>query len=266
MTCVQLFCSSPFAVNLSSEKHITTNVPSVYSHLPYVLNLAGHAKTNSIAWTGNMQVDDYVTKCTQRISDELALIGSLGCTKGCGCVLHIGSIGNNPQRQLGLKSVAASINRIAFRDQDSSQLLLETMVGNKGVLGCSFEELRVVYEELETNVKPRVGFCIDTCHVFAQGLYDLSDCLDVDQMFAHFDAMLPRESLKLIHLNDSKECMGSHKDHHANITTGHIWGKQDAGLVHLLKQAKQRNLGVVLETEENDWGRLQELLIKSKLL
>ena len=279
MTAVQMFCGSPYSLDrksftaedIKSTKENIKGITSVYSHLPYVLNLAGKAKTNSIAWQGDHETDGYTTSCCNSISAELKTLGQLksnkGCASvGCGCVLHIGSIGTNKARKEGLLSVAKSINKIAWDPSQSSKLLLETMVGNKGVLGTSFEELSWVYNNLEEAVKPRVGICIDTCHVFAEGKYNLAMVEQVDDMFKEFDAVLPPCTLQLIHLNDSKECFGSHKDRHAMLQTGYVWKDSSDGLVHLLKHAKQRNLGVVLETETNDWSNLQKLLIDQKLL
>jgi deoxyribonuclease-4 len=268
MTAVQVFCGSPYSLQRSIDPKtspVDRSKIKVYSHLPYVLNLAGKAKTNTIAWTTDSATDEYVNGCCSSISNEMKCIGNIN---GCGCVLHIGSIGANQNKRQGLQSVAKSINKISFHPNTttSPKLLLETMVGNKGVLGCSFEELKVVYDGLDEHIKPNVGFCIDTCHVFAQGTYDLARVEQVDQMFQDFDRMLPSDSLQLLHLNDSKECFGSHKDRHSVLTQGKIWNSTDEGLVHLLKHVKKRNLSLVLETEESDWGNLKEILNKQKLL
>ena len=76
-----------------------------------------------------------------------------------------------------------SINKIKFdeqSDEKSAKLILETMVGRGGVLGKSFQELRKVYDSIKE--KDRIGFCIDTCHVFAEGLYDLRKKEEIDKI------------------------------------------------------------------------------------
>ena len=81
-------------------------------------------------------------------------------------------------------------------------------------------------------------------------------------MFEDFDRVLPRDSLKLIHLNDSKTEFASHKDQHECIGKGHIWKESQLGLVQLCQVAKSRDIPVVLETTEKDFEVLYSLVNK----
>lgn len=216
---------------------------NVFTHLPYVYNLAGSAKKNRLAFDGDDEVTSYTLKCCESIGQEIQTLDKLHCYKK-GCVLHIGSSGD-PR---GLKTVAASINAINL--SNSCPLLLETMVGRGNVLGKTFEELRQVYEAVED--KEGVGFCIDTCHIFSQGLYRMHDEADIDRLFEDMDRVLGRKKIGLVHLNDSSKNFKSCKDRHALVGRGMIWGSRRKPLKYLIKRFTDWDVPLVLETAESD--------------
>ena len=261
MTAMQVFLGSPYhlarrTVTDVEAKYLKSQADkiSVFTHLPYVHNFAGRANMKALAHSGNTEVDKYVDSCVASVQDELDKMSKCSCK---GCVLHIGSIGSLKDRRAGCQSVAKSINKLNLT---STPLLLETMVGRGGVLGCNFHELAQVYHNVQD--KDNVGFCLDTCHIFGEGMYDISKVDEVDKMFAEFDEILGANNLRLIHLNDSQEAFGSHKDRHEKIGQGLIWKQDDAALVQVLKQAKTRGVPVVLETSEDDFVNLQATLKK----
>ena len=254
MGAIQVFLGSPYSPKrktLGEKDKKLKEIPiNIFSHLPYVYNLAGSVKNNKIAWHGDKETDEYIGECLKSIDYELDLLSNIKCS--CkGCVLHIGSC---KDKSTGLLAVAESINKLQFNPGDAP-LLLETMVGNGGVLGNSFEDLAVVYNKVEN--KDRVGICIDTCHVFASGAYNLSKISEIDHMFTDFDNYFPHDKCKLIHLNDSQVAFGESKDRHELITQGEIWKEDDSSLLHLLRRCKDRNIPVVLETSEEDFTNLQ---------
>ena len=100
------------------------------------------------------------------------------------------------------------------------------------------------------NKRQHIGVCIDTCHIYAYGLYNLSLISEVDKMFEDFDYLIGLNRLSLIHLNDSKDKFGSKKDRHERIGQGNIWGKDDSALRHLL--LKYKNIPMILETTPAD--------------
>ena len=269
MKSIQIFLGSPYLLSRRKvsqddlSQASTLQNMNVFTHLPYVHNFAGVAKLNALAYQGNVEVDDYVHKCAKSVQSELETLSLLrpGCS-GCrrkGCVLHIGSVGTKgANRAVGLANVARTINHIDFANiHEDTPLLLETMVGRGGVLGTSFDELAQVYANVQD--KSRVGFCLDTCHVYANGNYNLSNPLEVVKMFEDFDRVLPAKSLQLIHLNDSKTAFRSYEDKHADLKTGYIWKENDRALIQLLQIAKSREIPVVLETSEIDFATLKKL-------
>lgn len=261
MTAIQVFLGSPYHLNrrqvdmndINAINFAYKDKVQVFTHLPYVHNFAGRANMKSFAYDGNADVDQYVTSCVQSVQGELNVMSQLSCT--CkGCVLHVGSIGSLKDRKKGCQAVATSINKLNL----TSPLLLETMVGRGGVLGSGFEELAYIIDKVDD--QENVGVCIDTCHMFADGKYDLSRIVEVDRMFEDFDRELGRNRLRLVHLNDSKVGYGVHQDKHEEIGRGEIWKNDNSALVHLLKHAKSRSVPVVLETSVEDFKTLDKLV------
>ncbi|HEX5831821.1 MAG TPA: deoxyribonuclease IV [Gemmatimonadaceae bacterium] len=123
------------------------------------------------------------------------------------------------EREAGLARNADAIAEALERVDPSVMLLLETTAGAGTVLGSSFEELAAIIARLPATLRPRVGVCLDTCHVFAAG-YDLVH--DLDGVLARFEDVLGLGRLRMMHLNDSKAPFGSRKDRHELIGEGAI--------------------------------------------
>ena len=104
-----------------------------------------------------------------------------------------------------------------FETGQSTTVLLETMAGKGSEVGREFEELREILDRVE--LKDKMGVCLDTCHVWDGG-YDIVG--DLDGVLNHFDDVIGLGRLRAIHLNDSMNPLGAHKDRHAKIGEGHI--------------------------------------------
>jgi apurinic endonuclease APN1 len=216
----------------------------VFSHAPYLYNLCG--KKTSLAWNGDSYQDAILTNILGELEYELGVLSSFQ-NKRNGVVIHPG---NYPDRNIGLKTIAESINKINF--PEGSKLLLENSAGQGTSLATTFEEIKTIYDHVDEKKKKHIGVCIDTCHIFAYGSYDLSICKEVDKLFENFDKVLGMELLTVIHLNDSQAPLGSRKDRHGLIGTGHIWGKSFDSLVYLLDKCSSYEIPLVLETNPSD--------------
>ena len=117
----------------------------------------------------------------------------------------------------GIELISCQLNRILTKGQTTT-VLLETMAGKGTEVGKSFDELREILDRIELSEK--VGVCLDTCHVFDAG-YDIVNSLD--EVLTDFDRIIGLEKLRAIHINDSKNPLGSHKDRHECIGKGYIW-------------------------------------------
>ncbi len=168
--------------------------------------------------------------------------------------------GSAPDREKGIERIASGINSLhRMTEGHNTVLLLETMMAKGNYIGKVFEDLRDIIELVED--KTRVGVCMDTCHVWDAG-YDIKN--DLEGVLEHFDEVIGLGYLKALHINDSKNELGSHKDRHECIGKGHIGLK---ALKALVNHPKLINLPKALETPYgNDdfrkWKDEIELLTK----
>lgn len=119
----------------------------------------------------------------------------------------------------GLARNAAAIGLALDAVPGRTRLLMEVTAGTGTALGRSFEEIAMLLSLIPASLRPRVGVCVDTCHVFAAG-YDL--VRDYDGVWTAFDDTIGLSLLGMIHLNDSKMPLGSRRDRHALIGEGYI--------------------------------------------
>lgn len=151
---------------------------------------------------------------------------------------------------VGIKMIAEMLNSILKPEQHTT-VLLETMAGKGSEIGRSFEELAAIIQQVE--LKEKMGVCLDTCHIHDGG-YDIVNQLD--QVLEEFDRTIGLEYLKAIHLNDSKNPCGSHKDRHEKIGHGCI-GLE--ALVRVINHPLLCRLPFYLETPNELPGYAEEI-------
>ena len=140
---------------------------------------------------------------------------------------------------VAIDKIAAAINAV-LKPEQTTTLLLETMAGKGSEVGRTFEEVAAIIERIELD--SHVGVCLDTCHIWDGG-YDIAT--DLDGVLAEFDRVIGLDRLRAIHLNDSKNPCGAHKDRHEKLGLGHIgW---DA-LTAVVNHPALRDLPFYLET------------------
>jgi deoxyribonuclease-4 len=160
--------------------------------------------------------------------------------------------------EVGVEKISAMLNEVLHRDLHTT-VLLETMAGKGSEVGRSFEELRAILDKVRLNEK--MGVCLDTCHIFDGG-YDIVN--DLDGVLEEFDKIIGLERLHAIHLNDSLNVIGSHKDRHACIGAGNI-GLE--AMTRIINHPALRNLPFYLETPNELPGYENEIaLLRSKYL
>lgn len=158
--------------------------------------------------------------------------------------------------EVGIEQIAQLLNMILSPEQTTT-VLLETMAGKGTEIGRSFEELRAVIDRVELNEK--LGVCFDTCHVFDSG-YDIVN--NLDEVIEEFDNTVGLERLKAIHLNDSMNICGSHKDRHEKIGCGNI-GLET--IARIINHPKLRRLPFYLETPNDLNGYAKEISLLRSL-
>lgn len=157
---------------------------------------------------------------------------------------------------VGVTKIAAMLNSVLFSDMHTT-VLLETMAGKGSEVGRSFEELASILDKVQLN--DRMGVCLDTCHVFDGG-YDIVN--DLEGVLEQFDRIIGLGKLRAIHINDSKNTLGSHKDRHACIGEGNIGL---AALSAVTNHPQLKHLPFYLETPNELEGYAREIALLRSL-
>lgn len=216
-------------LDLLHEKHFGVLV----AHAPYTMNLC--AEKDSIReFAENMLADD---------------LERMEYLPGNYYNFHPGShVGQGAETAIDL--IAGALNRHLKKDQTTT-VLLETMAGKGSEVGRTFEELRAIIDRVELSDK--LGVCFDTCHVWDGG-YDIVS--DLDHVLEDFDRVIGLDRLKAVHLNDSMNPCGAHKDRHQKIGQGEIGEEALRRVVtHPILQGKP----FILETPNDDDGYKHEI-------
>ena len=214
---------------LAQENHFG----KIVAHAPYTLNACA-AK------------EELRTFARETFADDLR---RMEYTPGNYYNFHPGShVGQGSE--ICIQKIAEILNDVLTEEQTTT-VLLETMSGKGTEVGRNFEELRKILNLVEK--KSKMGICLDTCHVWDGG-YDIVH--DLDGVLNDFDHIIGLERLKAIHLNDSLNDCGSHKDRHARIGEGKI-GME--ALVRIIKHPVLREIPFILETPNDDSGWTEEI-------
>ena len=221
-------------LQLAQENHFG----KIVAHAPYTMNCAG-AKENLRDFARETMADD---------------LKRLELTPGNYYNFHPGNhVGQGAET--GIARIAEILNEVLTEEQ-STTVLLETMSGKGSEIGRNFDELRQIIDRVER--KDKLGVCLDTCHVWDGG-YDIVN--NLDGVFTEFDSVIGLDRLKAIHLNDSMNGLGSHKDRHAKIGEGEI-GLE--ALVRVIRHPATKGIPFILETPNDDEGWTREIALLRK--
>jgi deoxyribonuclease-4 len=154
--------------------------------------------------------------------------------------------------ETGIRYICEMLNAI-LKPEQSTTVLLETMAGKGSEIGRTFEELRAILDRVEQ--QQVMGICLDTCHI-SDGGYDIVN--DLDGVLEEFDRVIGLKRLKAIHLNDSMNPRGSHKDRHQKIGQGSI-GLE--AIERVINHPALRNLPFYLETPNDVKGYANEIAL-----
>ena len=152
--------------------------------------------------------------------------------------------------ETGIEQIADLLNRI-LKPEQTTTVLLETMAGKGSEIGGKFEELREIIDRVE--LKEKMGVCLDTCHVNDAG-YDIAK--DPDKVLTEFDKVVGLGKLKALHINDSLNPVGAHKDRHAKIGEGTLGYEAIRRVVH---HPALTGLPCILETPNELDGYAKEI-------
>ena len=201
-------------------------IREIVIHAPYIINLGNTEKPEMFEFG----VDFLAKELTRTAAFHSKVL-----------VLHPGSA-LSAGAEAGIEQIAKGLNRVLNADDSDVNIALETMAGKGSEVGRTFEELRMIYDRVEK--KDRLRVCFDTCHVNDAG-YDLVN--DYEGVLAQFDRVLGLNQIAVIHVNDSLNPLGTHKDRHANI------GKGTIGFETLHKVVHDERFAAVPKILETPW-------------
>ena len=207
----------------------------VLAHAPYTLN----------ACAADEKIRDFARRTMREDLERLAHI------PGAMLNFHPGSHVKQGA-EAGIALIAQMLDEV-YTPELPTTVLLETMAGKGSEVGRSFEELRAIMDAAKAG--DRLGVCLDTCHVYDAG-YDIVG--DLDGVLEAFDRVIGIDRLRAIHINDSKNPMGSHKDRHERIGEGSIG--LDA-MTRIINHPALRHLPFYLETPNELPGYAQEIAL-----
>ena len=207
------------AKELMKENNI--NIKDVIIHAPYIINLANDKDLDKFNFTVNF------------LKQEINRAKELGIEK---IVLHPGShVGLGEEK--GLDNIAKGLN-LVLTEEEGPIICLETMAGKGTELGKNFQEIKTIMDKTNSN---RLMVCLDTCHLNDAG-YDMND---FDKVLDEFDKIIGINKIGCIHINDSKNEKGAHKDRHENIGIGTIGFNTIEKIIY---NQRLENIPKILET------------------
>ena len=206
------------AMQVMKDKEI--DYSKVVVHAPYIINLANDSDPEKFKFSVDF------------LQEEIERCKLLGITK---LVLHPGShVGLGVDR--AINNIANAINMV---NNDSVIILLETMAGKGTEIGSKLEEIKSIIDKV--NDKEHIGVCIDTCHL-SDGGYDI---VNFDKFLDLFDEIIGIDKIGCVHINDSKNEKGAHKDRHENFGFGHIGFDN---LINIIYNSRLEHIPKILET------------------
>lgn len=211
----------------------------IVAHAPYTLNACSSK-------------EEVRTFARETFADDLK---RMEYTPGQYYNFHPGShVGQGAEQ--GIELIAEMLNE-NLKPEQTTTVLLETMAGKGSEIGRNFEELRAIIDRVE--LQEKLGVCLDTCHIWDGG-YDIVN--NLEGVLEAFDRVIGLDRLKAVHINDSMNPMGSHKDRHAKIGEGTI-GLE--AFRRIVRHPALQGLPFILETPNDDAGWTQEIAMLRKM-
>lgn len=225
-------------ITLFNKKLKENNIEKILIHAPFIINACSDKEKVRNSSPDIMREDIH---CVEMFNAETFYVFHPGSHMGQGS-------------EIACRHIASMLNNVIDEDQKTI-ILLETMAGKGTEVGKSFEELASIIEMVDIDEK--VGVCLDTCHIWDAG-YNLDN---LDDVLNEFNGVIGLNKLKYIHLNNSANVCGAHKDRHTNINNGQISLDTISKIMndeHLIKIPK------ILETPED--GYVEDLKQLKKLI
>ena len=208
------------ALQLMKDNNIA--LENVICHAPYIINLANNTDPDKYRFSQEF---------LRKELDRCLLLGVRYVVLHPGAALTI-------ERRIALDNIVRALNNILLPNEDVT-ILLETMAGKGTELGINIDEIKYIIDNI--NPELNIGVCLDTCHLNDSGI----DISKFDEYLDEFDTKIGLNRIKCVHINDSKNVLGSHKDRHENIGYGTIGFNN---LINVIYNSRLDNIPKILET------------------
>jgi deoxyribonuclease-4 len=240
MNTIQIFLKSPNMLTFSKQnpeilkgtgKILKKNNIKIIIHGSYIINFC-HPK-NSLMYKRSVKnlVDDLL--------DSHLLQAE-------GVIIHMGK--NIPKNNLSdidaMRNYVNGLKEVLAKTPSDTKIILETGASQGNEIGSKIIDLSKIYHALTTEEKKRIGFCIDTCHIWVSG-YDISSEIKVKKFMKIFNKYIGLDKITLFHFNNSSKELGSRADRHADLSTGVI---NKSGLKIIAKWAYINEVPLIMET------------------
>ncbi len=190
------------SIDLFKKSAKTSSIQDFVVHASYLVNLGSENRELRI-------------KSLAMLIKELEQCEQLGIPY---LVLHPGSYGRGTIEEC-LSLISQGVDQALGESKGATVLLLENTAGQGTSVGYELKQLRTIHQQAKH--KKKLGFCVDTCHLFAAG-YDFTTLTTYDTFWKEFDDLLGLKNLHVFHLNGAKRGLGSHVDRHEQIGKGTI--------------------------------------------
>ena len=218
-------CKIDYDLTLKARNELYDNnieLKNLVVHAPYIINLANNENEEKYQFAINF------------LKEEITRVSMLGCER---LVLHPGSFVNMGIEK-GINNIINALNKVITKNQEV-KICLETMAGKGTEVGYSLEQLKQIIDGV--NYSDKLMVCIDTCHLNDAG-YDISN---FDSFLDDFDKIIGIDKIGCVHVNDSKNPIGSKKDIHENIGFGYIGFDS---LINVIYNKRLESVPKILET------------------
>ena len=225
-----------------TKRYLQEHNLKLFIHSPYYINFAKEPSNND--WIRTILAEELM------IADRLGAIG---------CVIHMGKLNTKRKKythEQGLTNMTRSLELMLKETKETkAKIILETSAGQGSEICYKLPELAKIYHDISCpgiDKESRIGFCIDTCHIFAAG-YNIKTKEGARQYFSDFDRLIGLKNVSLVHLNDSKKDLNCRVDRHEAIGEGCI-GRE--GLIEVCILCKKHGIPLVLETPGDTYEQL----------
>lgn len=245
---VQIFTKAPaqFARSILPSREDLTNVRQFCSINDVYIVIHG-------IYLANFCNYDDAEKARQSVIEDLHIADVMSpAPADSGVVMHLGKNTRRLPLEACIQNFVRNIENIIANSPGKACIILETSVkaANGNDVFHDLDNFALLWRSIPSRLRTRIGFCIDTCHIFSSG-YDIRSADGFDRFMEEWEDKIGIQYIKLFHLNDSKMGLDCKRDLHEEIGRGCLFGSRDDALISILEWCKRHDIPVIMETKSD---------------